>query len=483
MNQGAAKKGPAYAPRHRWRPFAIVAESMAFLVAAFLCSWLFALASSDLGFESPGTARLIGCLGGAVALTIAFLAWRARSERARERGEAPRDDAARNWKDEGRVAVENRANLEALLAALPRGHPATVGVPGGETDIQIVGRLIEGTKFLREESASSAENRLSVKALIDSTPLLLELFDAHLSKTNSTTEAATLSIIQKLTEVKGAASRLVESLAGSKGMVAFLHGDSDDKLEKTRLLLAGLATYQKTLDMQIRSSIEIVLKQMNDLKSLASLIRNVTSMTNVLAINAAIEAARAGTVGRGFAVVASEVRKLSTQVEATAEQIDTIVTVVSRTVREKLTAISDLIHGNDETNLVADIALVLPRLSGDFHSAVEVLDSIVHSSHETVKSILSIIVEALGQAQFQDISRQQIEQVQKGLVLFGQKMEEIGKMLGDDWADASNIESSAEIANALQSSYTMLAQRKIHSETLGGPSVETEAAHPDIELF
>jgi len=171
----------------------------------------------------------------------------------------------------------------------------------------------------------------------NSTRLVQGMEQAERATTKQTTDAEIVK--QSMEEMKQSVGDISQSAASASHAAQ----TAEKEVEQSRTQVQTSVTASRTLSDEINHAASTINKLADDTKNVSQILNVITSIaeqTNLLALNAAIEAARAGEHGRGFAVVADEVRELASRTAHSTNEIRELLSTLTDAANESVNAMT-----------------------------------------------------------------------------------------------------------------------------------------------
>jgi methyl-accepting chemotaxis protein len=243
--------------------------------------------------------------------------------------------------------------------------------------------IVSGLQAGIEQLASSAQ---SLSAVTEQTNL-------EVSSQKEETEQVATAMNQMTATVHDVARNAEEAAQAAQ--------TADGKVESgQQVVRQSMARIEQLADSatSASSSIESLSAEIQNIGTVLSVIKSVAEQTNLLALNAAIEAARAGEQGRGFAVVADEVRALAKRTQQSTEEIERLVSALRSAAQSSVQqiqnsgelvklAVSDALQTESALGSIAAAMSLIQQMNQQIAAAAEEQSSVAEEINRSVTSI------------------------------------------------------------------------------------------------
>ena len=281
-----------------------------------------------------------------------------------------------------------------------------------------------------------------------------------LTQQNNEIEQAATAVNEMTSAVEEVARNAVSTSEASRNATASA-GDGRDLVQETVSAIERMSG-----DVQATATlIGDLANESRDIGKVLDVIRGLADQTNLLALNAAIEAARAGEAGRGFAVVADEVRELSSLSAKTGAKISEQVGAINKTITMLLE--NARVSSLSEKKTIEEAQSAVQRVLDDFAGGVSGLEQRLLDLQAQGREVETTVNGVLVELQYQDRISQILSHVQDDTERLRQAV------------TADQVPECTAWLTSLENSYTTAEQRDVHHAR----TVVQSAKGSDVTFF
>ncbi len=270
------------------------------------------------------------------------------------------------------------------------------------------------------------------------------------------------SAANKASSITAQLSSAIEQVAGNAQSVVQGSAAASDAAKKGTTKVEDTLKGMQNIKQRVGVSAEKVQEmgsRSDQIGDIVTTIEDIASQTNLLALNAAIEAARAGEAGKGFAVVADEVRKLAERSSTSTKEIASLIKSIQKTVSEAVIAMDEgakevekgVLIANEAGNSLVEILKAAEGVSEQAEQAAAAAEQMSASANELVAAVdsVSAVIEENTAA---------TEQMAAGSTEVTQAIENIASVSEENSAAVEEVSASAEEMSAQVEEVTASAQ-------------------------